>query len=321
MATVLVTGASGFVGSHVVPALLDAGHRVVAIARTEAAGARVLGRLPEPRRAWVEIRLADVTRAETLGPVLAGVDSVVHLVALARDRDGGASLRRVNTDGTRNVIHAMRGVGVRRIVHVGALGVGEDPRLNYATSKAQAMTLVAASGLDWTVLAPSLLWGERDGFFNIVADLVRRSPGAVPVPGRGLSRFQPFAVIDLARVVALCVERPETIGRTYELGGPRVWTYREIVAEVLRGMGARRLIVPMPVPLIIVVARAAELARLPFPVASDQLRQLRRDNVGPLDLVEREFGFRPRDMGGQLGYLRRRPRDQDGAEPTTPRAF
>lgn len=316
MSTILVTGPSGFVGSYVVPALIEAGHRVVALVRSEAAGRLVLGRLAAEDRAAVELRTGDVTRFDTLGPVLAGVDAVVHLVAIPRDRDGGASLRLVNTEGTRNVVVGMREAGVRRLVHMGAMGVADDPALHYASSKAKAEALVRESGLDWTILKPSLQWGERDGFFNILAGLVRLSPGVVPVPGSGTSRFQPIAATDVARVTALALERPETIGQAYELGGPRWWTYREIAGEVLAGMGARRAIVPMPVPLISLVARSSEALRLPFPVASDQLRQLRLDNVAEdLDGVERAFGFRPLDMAGQLGYLRRKPREQDPVAP------
>ncbi len=311
MAVVLVTGPSGFVGSHVIPALLGAGHRVVALVRSEAAGARVLGRLPPGDRERVALRHGDVTEPPTLAPALAGVEAVVHLVAIPRDRDGGRSLRRVNEEGTRNVVDAMRAVGVTRLVHLGALGVVEDPRLHYASSKARAERLVASSGLAATILKPSLLWGERDGFFNILADLVRRSPLIVPIPGRGRSRFQPLAVTDLARCVVLCLEREATIGGVYELGGPRIWTYREIVEEVLQALGARRLVLPMPVPIVAAVARAAEVLGLPFPVASDQVRQLALDNVTDLDAVRRAFDFAPLDMAGRLGYLRKRRRDQE----------
>jgi uncharacterized protein YbjT (DUF2867 family) len=316
MATVLVTGASGFVGSYIVPALLADGHRVVALARTDRAGQTVLGRLGSDDRARVEIRVGDVTRPETLPAALAGVDAVVHLAAIPRDRDGGASLRRVNTDGTRNVVEAMKAAGVCRLLHMGAMGVEDDPKLHYASSKAKAEALVRESGLDWTILKPSLQWGERDGFFNILAGLVRMSPGIVPVPGNGESRFQPIAVMDVARVFALALADDGTIGGAYDLGGPRYWTYREITREVMRGMGAKRAIVPMPVPLIRLVAGASETLRIPFPVATDQLRQLRLDNItDALDGVEREFGFRPTDMAGQLGYLRRKPVDQDRVAP------
>ncbi len=310
MPTILLTGGSGFVGSNVLPSLIDAGHRVVALVHRPESGERMLGRLAPARRAAVELRTGDVTRPETLPAALAGVDAVVHLVAIARDLNGGSDLRLVNTEGTRNLVEAARAAGVRRFVHEGAMGVEDDPALHYASSKAKAERIVTESGLDWTILRPSLMWGPGDGFFNIVADLVRVSPGIVPVPGDGTSRFQPFAVADMARALCLTLERSATIGRSYDLGGPRYWTYREITEEVLRALGRRRLIVPMPVPLISLVAGVSEAIHLPFPVATDQLRQLRLDNIGPLDAVPAAFGFEPREMAGQLGYLQRRQRDQ-----------
>ena len=311
MATVLVTGASGFVGSHVVPALIDAGHRVVALVRDEDAAETVAGRISAAHRGSFEARIGDVTSPATLPAAVAGIDAIVHLAAVPRDYDGGATLRLVNTEGTRNLVHAAREAGVQRFVHLGAMGVVDDPELHYASSKAKAMTLVADSGLDWTIVAPSLLFGPRDGFFNLIAGLVRMSPGIVPITGSGQARFQPLAIEDLARVMVAVLADDATIGQSYPLGGPRYWTYREIVEEVLRAMGKRRVLVPMPVPVIRLVAGAAEFVRLPFPVATDQLRQLKSDNIGPLDSVVSAFGFEPRPMEGGLAHVRLPLRDQE----------
>jgi len=311
MSTVLVSGANGFVGSHMVPALVDAGHRVIALVRDEAGGAEVLRRLPAASRAAVEVRHGDVTKPATLPGALVGADAVLHLAAIARDWDNGASLRLVNTEGTRNLVAAATGEGVTRFVHLGALAVVDDPALHYASSKFRAMAIVRESGLRWTILSPSLLFGPRDGFFNILAGLVRMSPGIVPITGKGEARFQPLAIEDLARVAIATLGDDATIGREYPLGGPRTWTYREIVQEVLHGMGKRRLLVPMPVAVIRLVAGLSEAVHLPFPVATDQLRQLKHDNVGPVDSVRTGFGFDPRPMEGGLTHLRRKVSDQE----------
>ena len=310
MSTVLVTGANGFVGSHMVPALIDAGHRVLALVRDDEGAGQVSGRLTPEQRAAVEIRTGDVTRPDTLPAALAGADAVLHLVALPRDWDGGATLRLVNTEGTRNVLKAAGDAGVRRFVHLGALAVIDDPDLHYASSKAKAMVLVRESGLDWTILSPSLLFGPRDGFFNILGDLVRMSPGIVPITGKGDARFQPLAIGDLGKAVVMTLADAATVGRELPLGGPRYWTYREIVEEVLRAMGKKRALVPMPVALIRLVATVSEKVRLPFPVATDQLRQLKHDNIGPLDSTRTGFGFDPRPMEGGLTHLQRRLKDQ-----------
>jgi uncharacterized protein YbjT (DUF2867 family) len=311
MSTILVTGANGFVGSHMVPALVDAGHRVLALVRDENGAALVMRRLAPSQREAVETRAGDVTKPDTLPAALAGADAVLHLVAVPRDWDGGATLRLVNTEGTRNVLRAAADAGVRRFVHLGALGVVDDPDLHYGSSKVKGMALVRESGLDWTILSPSLLFGPRDGFFNILGDLVRMSPGIVPITGKGDARFQPLAITDLARAAVITFGDPATVGREFLLGGQRYWTYREIVEEVLRGMGKKRAMVPMPVALIRLVATVAEKIRLPFPVATDQLRQLKHDNIGPLGSVVDGFGFEPRPMEGGLTHLRQKLKDQE----------
>ena len=127
MSTILVTGADGFVGSWTIPALLRAGHRVVAMVRTPDAGAVVRDRLPPAWRDRVETRVADVTLPASLRAPVEGVDAILHLVAIPLDRSGGAELYRVNTGGTRNVVAAATEAGVRRFIHMGALGVVDDP--------------------------------------------------------------------------------------------------------------------------------------------------------------------------------------------------
>jgi uncharacterized protein YbjT (DUF2867 family) len=313
MSTVLVTGASGFVGSHLVPAVIDAGHRVIALVRDEEGAALVERRLTPAQRTSLMTRRGDVTKPDTLPTALEGVDVVLHLAAIPRDWDGGATLRLVNTEGTRTLLKAVADAGIRRYVHLGALGVKDEPDLHYGGSKAKAMELVRASDLDWTILSPSLLFGPRDGFFNILAGLVRMSPGVVPITGKGEARFQPLAIGDLARAMVQAIGDDTTIGREFLLGGPRYWTYREIVEEVLRGMGTRRALLPMPVALIRLVAGSAEKVRLPFPVSTDQLRQLRYDNIGPVDSVRTGFGFEPTPMEGGLTHLRQKVRDQEPA--------
>jgi NADH dehydrogenase len=243
----------------------------------------------------------------SLDAAMVGCDAVVHLVALARDWNDGADLERVNAVGTATIVAAAETAGITRFIHLGALGVLERPELHYASSKARGEGFVRASSLDWTILKPSLIWGERDGFFNIVAALVKLPAPAVPVPGNGKSRFQPVWVGDVARAIVQVLDAPKgSIKASFELGGPRYWTYAEITREVSRALGKRRIIIPMPVPLITLVARISEAIRLPFPVATDQLRQLALDNIGATDAVERELGFAPVDMGGRLGYLRRK---------------
>lgn len=313
MSTILVTGPSGFVGSHLLPVLIGAGHHIRGLARTPKAEERARARLSPSEVGAVTFVRGEVNDPESLRRAAHGVDAVVHLVAIPRDWNGGRDLARINVDGTRNMLEAAGSAGVRRFIHLGALGVTDDPKLHFASSKARSEQAVRESGLEWSVLKPSLMFGERDGFFNQIALLARLSPGIMPIPAGATSRFQPFSVDDLAQVVKLVLDREDTAGHDYELGGPDWFTYRQMVEITLREMGKRRLLLPMPQPLIKLVARGSEVVRIPFPVSSDQLRQLRLDNIAEIDGVRRTFGFEPRPLVGSLGYLRHGMREQDPA--------
>jgi NADH dehydrogenase len=292
---IAVVGATGFVGSHVVPHLVEAGHRVVAISRTGR-------RLPEWTDA-VEPRVADVTTGSGLEEALAGADAIVHLVAIPRETKG-RRFEEVNVRGTRRVVDAAQRAGIRRFVHVSVLGVVDDPKLGYLRSKARGEQLVRESSLDWVVLRPSLMFGVGDGFFNIVKTTLRYwSPGVVAIPGRGGTRFQPLSADDLAIAVERCLTDAERAGSVYELGGPDWLTYRQIVDEVMRVTRMRRLKLPIPIPLISALTAVTDRLLPIFPVTHDQIGSLQRQNYTDLDAFEKAFGVKPRRL--DLSYLGR----------------
>lgn len=291
--TVAVVGATGFVGSHLVPHLVAAGHRVVAISRT---GTR--------RPDWgerVETRPADVATGAGLEAAIDGADAVVHLVAIPREA-GGRSFDEVNVRGTGRVVLAAERAGVRRIVHLSAMGVIDDPRLAYLHSKWRGEQLVRGSSLEWVVLRPSLLFGPGDGFFNLVKTTLKWwSPGIVVIPGRGDAVFQPLAAADLALAVERSLADADRAGQVYELGGPEHVTYRRIVDEVMAVTGMRRLKLGMPIPLISALTVVTDRILPIFPVSHDQIASLQRPNFTELDIFERTFGVPPRRL--DLGYL------------------
>ena len=209
----------------------------------------------------------------------------------------------INTEGTRAVVEAMKAAGVRRLVHMGALGVADDPTLHYASSKAKAEALVAASGLDWTILKPSLQFGPGDGFFNIIADLVRLSPGIVPVPGNGGSRFQPIHGGDVARVVvAAFADDPTTIGGVVRAGRPALLDLsRDHARGPARAWASAGSIVPMPVPLIRLVAGTRRGPPPAVPGRDRPAAPARLDNIGPLDLDPDAVRVRAAADGGRAG--------------------
>jgi uncharacterized protein YbjT (DUF2867 family) len=289
---IAVVGATGFVGSHLVPHLVASGHRVIAISRDGR-------RLPE-WTADVEARAADITTGD-LEAALAGADAVVHLAAIPRET-GGRRFDDVNVRGTHRVVAAAESIGVRRFVHLSVLGVADDPKLAYLYSKWRGEDAVRASDLEWVVLRPSLMFGSGDGFFNLVKTTLRWwSPGVVAIPGTGDARFQPLSVDDLAVAIEKSLTDADRARSIYELGGPAYLSYREIVDEVMRVTGMRRVRVAVPIPLISALTSVTDRLLPIFPVSHDQIASLQRPNYTQLDAFERAFGMRPRPI--DLSYL------------------
>src|SRR4029079_10174199 len=127
-----------------------------------------------------------------------------------------------------NVIAAARGAGVRRYVHMSAMGVSEDAPSEYGRTKAAGEKAVRASGLDWTIIRPSIVFGPGDGFVTLLAGLIRGNPGFIPVIGPGTTELMPVSVFDVARVFAASLEKPETIGKVFEVGGPKAFPLNAI---------------------------------------------------------------------------------------------
>jgi uncharacterized protein YbjT (DUF2867 family) len=291
---IAVVGATGFVGRAIVARLADSGRRVIAVSRT---GRRIAG--------WpssVVTRAADVATGRNLASALTGADAVVHLVAIPRE-SGGRTFAEVNVRGTQRVVDAAATAGIRRFVHLSVLGVADDPKLRYLYSKWLGESIVRDSDLDWVVLRPSLMFGPGDGFFRLVRTTLKWwSPGVVAIPGSGDARFQPLAVDDLAIAVERSLTDPDRAGQVYEIGGPDWVTYREIVEDVMRVTGMRRLKLPMPIPLISALTAVTDRILPVFPVSHDQIASLQRPNFTELDAFENAFGVSPRPM--DLTYLR-----------------
>jgi uncharacterized protein YbjT (DUF2867 family) len=289
---IAVVGATGFVGSHLLPHLVASGHRVIAISRD---GRR--------RAEWtdaVEARAADVTSGD-LDAALKGADAVVHLAAIPREA-GGRRFEDVNVRGTRRVVDAAERIGARRFVHLSVLGVADDPKLAYLYSKWRGEEAVRASRLEWVVLRPSLMFGTGDGFFNLVKTTLRWwSPGVVAIPGSGDARFQPLSVDDLAIAVERSLTDADRARSVYEIGGPDWVTYRAIVDEVMNVTGMRRLKLGVPIPVISALTAMTDRLLPVFPVSHDQIASLQRPNYTDLDAFETAFGVRPRKL--DLSYL------------------
>jgi uncharacterized protein YbjT (DUF2867 family) len=276
---ILVTGGTGFVGPHVVHALRARELPVRVLVRDLRRGARA--------RAWgAELAEGDVTDAASVAAATAGVDAVVHLVAIIKG--SRADFERVMVQGTRNVVSAAKAAGVRRFVLASALGLDERTKdaVPYFAAKWEMERAVTESGLEHVILRPSFVFGKDGGVLPTFIRLARYAP-VTPIVGPGTQRLQPIWVEDAAAYYAQAIDLAAAANRTFEIGGPDAVTWNEFWDRAKRVLGARRP--SLHVPFALMRAQATLTERLPgAPVTRDQLTMLQLgDNVvGSPDAVE-----------------------------------
>ncbi|MFH1538686.1 MAG: complex I NDUFA9 subunit family protein [bacterium] len=280
MKKVLVTGATGFVGGHIVEELLGRGYEVSALVRSpEKAGG--LG------KRGVELRPGGILKPETLD--FSGFDAVIHLVGIIREA-GEQTFERVHYEGTVNVVEAAKWAGVKRYVHMSALGTRPGAKSNYHKTKFKAEEHVRGSGLPFVIFRPSVIFGERGEFTKMLADFFK-NPFFVPVIGSGESRMQPVSVKDVAKLFADALANEKSVNRVFELGGPKAFTFNELLDEAGRQLGKKRFKLHMPMPVAFVIASVFEKVLAKPPLTRDQLIMLREDSVCDTSEAGEVFGI------------------------------
>jgi uncharacterized protein YbjT (DUF2867 family) len=262
---ILVTGGTGFVGPHVVHALRARELPVRVLVRDTRRGTRAA--------AWgAELAVGDVTDPASLRAATAGVDTVVHLVAIIKG--SRADFERVMAEGTRNLVAAAKEAGVRRFVLMSALGVNEQTKnaVPYFAAKWEMEQAVKESGIEHVIFRPSFVFGKDGGALPTFVRLARFAP-VTPIVGSGTLRLQPIWVEDVAEHFARAVDLVPAANRTFELGGPDAPTWNEFWERLKRVLGSRRPSIHVPVAAMKLQALLTE--RLPgAPVTRDQLTML-----------------------------------------------
>ena len=298
---ILVTGGSGYVGSHIVKDLVDAGRPVRAMVR-DADRMEKEGRFFDLDIDWIT---ADVTKPESLNAALDGVESVIHTVAIAIEKRG-AKYESINYQGTVNVVEAAKEAGVKRFVNMCQLGADSSLPYRFLASKGKAQEYVAQSGLQWTAFRPSVIWGPEDEFANTFARLVPLTPIIFPIIGDENTRFQPVWVEDVASALIKALDDQNTIGQDFELGGPEVLTLEEIERRTLTAIGARRLLVRFPMPILRLAVTLMETFLPAPPVTRSLLELLAVSNVTTNNALT-EFVTNPKPFTAEnsAAYMRR----------------
>ena len=273
---VTVFGGSGFIGAQAVRQLAKAGWRIRVAVRNPAAAyaMRLHGDVGQ-----IDIVQANIRNEPSVRRALADATAAVNLVAVMNE-SGRQGFQALHVMGARNVAAAAKAEGVARMVQVSALGADPASPSKYARSKAQGEAAVREVCPDAVIVRPSIVFGPEDNFFNRFAAMAQLSP-ALPLIGGGHTRFQPVFVGDVGKALAKAVASDEAAGQTYELGGPAIFSFRQLMELMLAEIGKRRILLPLPWPVAGMIGAAGDLARMLItpPITSDQVRLLKADNV------------------------------------------
>ncbi|TAJ71476.1 MAG: complex I NDUFA9 subunit family protein [Phenylobacterium sp.] len=273
---VTVFGGSGFVGTQAVRYLAKAGWRVrVAIRNPNLAyKMRLLGDVGQ-----IDVVQANIRNQPSIERALDGATVSLNLAGLLRET-GRQGFQAIHVMGARNVAEAARTMGVARVVQMSALGADPASPSKYLRTKAEGEAAVRAVYANATIVRPSIVFGNGDGFFNRFAAMAQLSP-ALPLIGGGHTRFQPVFVGDVGQALARVVTDEATAGQTYELGGPGAFSFKELMEKMLAETGQHRLLIPVPWPVASALGSLCDLVAgvIPPPVTTDQVEALRSDNV------------------------------------------
>ncbi|CAN7290674.1 complex I NDUFA9 subunit family protein [Brevundimonas sp. LjRoot202] len=274
---ITVFGGSGFVGSQVVQDLARRGWRIrVAVRRPDRAyKLQTSGHVGQ-----IQAVRCDATDPAQVETALAGADAAINLIGVLYEA-GGRSFQALHVDAARNIATGCAAAGVGRLVHISAVGANPESASRYACTKAAGEMAVREVKPDAVVIRPSIVFGAGDGFLNRFASMATMSP-ALPLIGGGRTRFQPVYVGDVAEAIVRAVERTDAAGRTFELGGPEVMTFKEVLELVLRETRRRNGLIPLPFFAARTIGSLAQLtsvAGIAPALTRDQVVLLEADNV------------------------------------------
>jgi nucleoside-diphosphate-sugar epimerase len=301
---IVITGASGFVGSHTVNAVTDAGHFVVGLSRNKPQGAR-------KNRSAVYFDKVDVGNPATLNPeAFQDAEIVIHLVGIIQEKGKQQTFERIHVDGTRNVLNAARAANsVKHFIYLSAVGSTKDAPSEYSRTKSSAEQLVRDSGAPFTILRPSLILGPDGEFVHQMIDLILHGGlpmpipfPVIPVPGTGQTKFQPIYIDNLTQCIVNAITFPGAINQMIEVGGATEVPFDTLLEGFQRKLGVKKSLMHVPMPLM--MSLAPLLGVLPnAPVTQDQLRNLSRDSICDITRMKEILEVRPLSFEQMLGYV------------------
>lgn len=295
---ILVTGGTGFIGRALVRQLVEAGYEVRTLIRPSPDTPRL------PKGVPVEVAVASLNDVRGLRAAMRGVDVIYHLAGGEGKRDGD-SLFDIDIEGTRNLVEAAAETGIQRIIYISHLDADRASAFPVLKAKGIAEEHIRKSGIPYTILQASAIFGPEDNFTIYLDRLIRMSVGIFPLPNGGKVILQPLWIEDLVTCMLWSLDTPETLNKTYAIGGSEYFTLRQITEVVLRASGRRRLIVPMSSPFLRMLTVFLEQILPKFPASGFLLDYFATDRTCEVDTLPRIFGLMPARFTYRLDYLTR----------------
>ena len=297
---ILVTGATGFIGRVLVRQLSETGQQVRVLLRPSPKSPRL------PKGVPVEVSVVSLNDERGVRAALRGVDEIYHLAsAAAQGRQG--SLLKTDIEGTRTLAQVAASANIKRLVFLSHLGADRASAFPVHKSKGIAEEHIRRSGVPYTIIRSSIVFGPEDGFTTDLSQIIRLAPGFVPIPGDGRTLLQPLWVEDLVTSLIWTLDNPDTLNQTYEIGGGEYFTLRQIMETLMTVTNTRRTLMPLPPPYMRALIIMLDSFARNFAASTYWVDYVAVNRTCPVDNLSRTFGLMPARFAYRLNYLEREP--------------
>jgi len=297
---ILVTGGTGFIGRALVRQLSDTGQQVRVLLRPSPQSPRL------PRGVPVEVAVVSFNDEAGVRAALRGVNQIYHLSSAASKGRRG-NLLTTDIEGTRMLARVAASAEIERLIFLSHIGADRASAFPIQKSKGIAEEHIRRSGVPYTIIRSSVVFGPEDRFTNNLASLLRTLPGFFPIPGDGRSLLQPLWVEDLVTCLLWALQNPEMVNQTYEIGGGEYFTLRQVLETLMNAAHARRLLIPLPTPYMRALFVMLDNFIPNFNISTYWLDYVAVNRTCPVDNMPRIFGLMPARFGYRLDYLARKP--------------